>query len=199
MVLLLTCIANIKKILWQRNLLGPKTAVSTSVFDIFGANLKKTGWYTCAVGILVPALWEREILRNLCRWSWNASVLLDVLYILTNISTKRAVLEYGLETKKSVNDKELPECFLASGKFTCLGAWHFMAWRVNWFDIWLTMKTNIRSRYRIRLLFLELVSTFLVYSLIYSQWHKRQLSRRLSLCTFMGSQAYISLLFLTLP
>lgn len=37
---------------------------------------------------------------------------------LTNISTKRAVLQYGLETKKSVNDKELPECFLASGKFT---------------------------------------------------------------------------------
>ena len=42
--------------------------------------------------------------------------------ILTNISTKRAVLEYGLETKKNVNEKELPECFLASGKFTCLCA-----------------------------------------------------------------------------
>lgn len=142
MVLLLTCIANIKKILSQRNLLGPKTAASTSVFDIFGANLKKTGWYTCAVGILVPALCEREILSTLsrpcptppalCRLSWNASVLQDVLYnILTSISTKRAVLQYGLETKKSVNDKELSECFLASDtEFACL--WAFVrdiSWR----------------------------------------------------------------------
>ena len=65
MVLLLTCIANIKKFFGRETLLGPKTAASTSVFDIFGVNLKKTGWYTCAVGILVPALWEREILRTL--------------------------------------------------------------------------------------------------------------------------------------
>ena len=38
MVLLLTCIANIKKILRQRNLIGPKTVASTSVFDISEEN-----------------------------------------------------------------------------------------------------------------------------------------------------------------
>lgn len=55
---------------------------------------------------LLPVILERQLTLLF--------YLTFYINILTNISTKRAVLQYGLETKKRVNDKELPECFLAS-------------------------------------------------------------------------------------
>ena len=118
MVLLLTCIANIKKILWQRNLLGPKTVASTSGFHIFGANLKKTGWQTCAVGILVPALCEREILSThslsviLERQSaWLVFYLTFYINILTNISTNGLFCSMAQKRRKASTTKNFLNVF----------------------------------------------------------------------------------------
>lgn len=102
-----------------------------NIFDretclVQGVKLKKnkTGWQTCAVGILITARCEQEILSR-----------------HSNLLKKYTVLE----KKKNFSYNELPRYFLPNDKFTCIfGVFDIVslssACRENWFTILIDLR-----------------------------------------------------------